>query len=54
MPDHVKYFNASNMPCDMIIGPCVCGAWHTLDYWKDKFIGIEQFVPENLRNNGKH
>jgi hypothetical protein len=24
-------YNACNQPCDMLVGPCVCGAWHTTD-----------------------
>ena len=23
-----KYYNGSNEPCDMLEGPCACGAWH--------------------------
>lgn len=23
-----KNYNGSRVPCDMIIGPCCCGAWH--------------------------
>lgn len=22
-----------NQPCDMLIGPCSCGAWHKADEW---------------------
>ncbi len=25
--------NACTDPCDMICGPCVCGAWHHFDEW---------------------
>lgn len=28
MPRNVVIFNASNEPCDMLEGPCCCGAWH--------------------------
>lgn len=24
-------YNASNVPCDMDIGPCACGAWHRVE-----------------------
>jgi hypothetical protein len=24
-------YNASNEACDMLVGPCSCGAWHTLE-----------------------
>lgn len=23
-----RHHNACNEPCDMLIGPCACGAWH--------------------------
>ncbi len=23
-----RHFNASSEPCDMLVGPCCCGAWH--------------------------
>jgi hypothetical protein len=23
-----RHYNACNEPCDMLIGPCACGAWH--------------------------
>ncbi len=23
-----RHYNACNEPCDMLIGPCCCGAWH--------------------------
>ncbi len=26
--DWPEYYNACNEPCDMLIGPCCCGAWH--------------------------
>ena len=30
MPEELqgKIFNACSDPCDMLIGPCACGAWH--------------------------
>jgi len=31
-PDHwPNRYNACTDPCDMIKGPCVCGAWHNLE-----------------------
>lgn len=33
--DAVPYYNASNDPCDMLEGPCRCGAWHSLPEWLD-------------------
>src|SRR4051812_48128020 len=34
-PDGVfpRVHNASNEPCDMLSGPCCCGAYHSLDEW---------------------
>ena len=28
-----KHHNACNEPCDMIHGPCACGAWHNAKEW---------------------
>lgn len=28
-----RFHNAINEPCDMLIGPCACGAWHHADEW---------------------
>ena len=28
-----QYHNACTNPCDMLCGPCACGAWHHLDEW---------------------
>jgi hypothetical protein len=25
-----RRYNAGNEPCDMLSGPCACGAWHSL------------------------
>lgn len=25
------HYNACNEPCDMLSGPCACGAWHTVE-----------------------
>jgi hypothetical protein len=38
-----RHFNASREPCDMLIGPCSCGAWHT---------ETEEWVQETLRRHG--
>ncbi len=33
-PDHwPKRYNACTDPCDMLDGPCACGAWHSEDDW---------------------
>jgi len=28
MPKELKLYNAYGEQCDMLIGPCACGAWH--------------------------
>lgn len=29
-----RHYNACNDPCDMLSGPCACGAWHSItDEW---------------------
>jgi hypothetical protein len=33
--ERVSLFNACNEKCDMLIGPCACGAWHQPDDWTD-------------------
>lgn len=35
-PDHwPRYFNGGgNEPCDLLQGPCACGAWHDLGEWE--------------------
>lgn len=33
MPDEIKIYNASSEPCDMLVGPCCCGAWHSKEDW---------------------
>lgn len=43
MPEGPKFHNACNEPCDMLIGPCICGANHTLDTWKSA--QIQKIVP---------
>jgi len=37
-----RRYNACNEPCDMFVGPCSCGAWHTED---------EDWVQEKLRQH---
>ena len=33
--EKTSLFNACNEPCDMLIGPCACGAWHQPEDWTD-------------------
>lgn len=30
-----KFFNACTDACDMLVGPCACGAWHHQEEWPD-------------------
>lgn len=31
-----KFYNACTEPCDMLQGPCSCGAWHSQEEWPDE------------------
>lgn len=44
MPDVVVVFNGTSQRCDMLIGPCCCGAWHTLDDWKNVINNAQQYA----------
>jgi hypothetical protein len=30
-----RHFNACTEPCDMLVGPCACGAWRSPECWPD-------------------
>ena len=30
-----QFYNGCNEPCDMLSGPCACGAWHHQEEWPD-------------------
>ena len=36
------FYNACTEPCDMLEGPCACGAWHQQEEWPDD-IQLEVF-----------
>lgn len=36
MPASVSYFNGSTERCDILDGPCACGAWHKPDEWESR------------------
>ena len=40
MPEELigKFFNACTEPCDIINGPCACGAWHDIEDWVRRLI----------------
>lgn len=44
MPDKYVglFYNACTDPCDMLEGPCACGAWHHQAEWPDN-IQMEVF-----------
>jgi hypothetical protein len=64
MPEAVVVYNAYNSPCDFIVGPCCCGAWHDWAYWFDWYskgrLTEEQFthicdaLSEAQRSNGRN
>ena len=31
-----QFYNACTDPCDMLQGPCACGAWHHQEEWPDE------------------
>lgn len=31
----VTRHNACTDPCDTVSGPCICGAWHTVEEWNE-------------------
>lgn len=35
MPTECRLYNGCNEPCDMAVGPCACGAWHTAACWPE-------------------
>lgn len=45
-----KRYNGSNEPCDMWVGPCSCGAWHTQDEYDDL---IEFLIEPNSNRTHK-
>lgn len=48
-----RHFNASHDPCDMLIGPCACGAWHKATDWDDVLAHYNaeiRIVPKDQHN----
>lgn len=43
-----KFFNACTEPCDMLQGPCACGAYHTQEEWPDN---IQREVFGSIKQN---
>lgn len=48
MPEHINVYNASHERCDMLIGPCSCGAWHRMSDWQEKIKNASEYL-----KNGK-
>ena len=46
MPYHIKLYNACIEPCDALIGPCICGAYHREEDWKGKIENAKQYIIE--------
>lgn len=42
MPEGIDQFNASNERCDMLQGPCSCGATHSIAEWFNKLAALEK------------
>lgn len=45
MPKHINVYNASTERCDMLVGPCCCGAWHRIADWDGKLVNARSFLP---------
>jgi hypothetical protein len=41
MPPKINLHNGLAEPCDMAIGPCRCGAWHSITDWVNRWIESE-------------
>jgi hypothetical protein len=36
MPEGMFFYNGSGTPCDMLVGPCSCGATHSAVDWAQR------------------
>ena len=52
MPDGIKIYNSCTDPCDVLVGPCVCGAWHTAEDWEDKIENHQKIIDNGIRKPG--
>lgn len=48
MPEGVRRYNAG-IQCDMAIGPCACGAWHSAQHAIDWFGECVRNAEKSLR-----
>lgn len=53
MPIHINVFNGQHQRCDMLVGPCSCGAWHHIEDWKDKIENPKQYLPCTFNDIGQ-
>jgi hypothetical protein len=45
----LRCYNACSEPCDMLIGPCSCGAWHIEDeHWVQEVLRIHHATIEAM------
>lgn len=44
-----KFYNACTDPCDMLQGPCACGAWHSQEEWPED---IQREVFGSIKESG--
>lgn len=49
MPAHIKIHNASNDPCDVLTGPCACGASHKINDWDGKIHNVQQYIKKQIK-----
>ena len=44
-------YNGTNEPCDMLVGPCSCGAWHHEDeYWVRRALEVHNAIIRGSTN----
>lgn len=41
MPFGIKQYNGCSEPCDALLGPCLCGAWHS---WGDWPVDLQNYI----------
>lgn len=50
MPEEIELHNAAHERCDILIGPCSCGAWHTTDNL-EKIIALVKERQDEINNS---
>lgn len=46
MPEGMLFYNGSGTPCDMLVGPCSCGATHSAVDWAERCVAAERRAQE--------